>query len=247
MHLTRFRLNTARTGARRLLESPQRLHAAVQFGFPEVLAGHGADDTPADQPRALWRLDHISRAEAHLYVVSQSEPDLTHLVEQAGWPHRAATTGEPGWQTHHYRPFLNRLAKGDTFAFRLTANPVHSVRRHAGEPTKRTAHVTPRHQLGWLTKRQEAAGFRLLSRENPPATGRPEDGYEVVVHNRRDLSFTKSAPPVGKRAAPVTLVTVTFDGRLEVTDPEALRRTLTLGLGKAKAYGCGLMTLAPLP
>lgn len=39
-------------------------------------------------------------------------------------------------------------------------------------------------------------------------------------------------------------MTVTFDGRLEVTDPAALRRTLTLGLGKAKAYGCGLMTLA---
>lgn len=41
-------------------------------------------------------------------------------------------------------------------------------------------------------------------------------------------------------------MTVTFDGRLEVTDPAALRRTLTQGIGKAKAYGCGLITLAPL-
>ncbi len=46
------------------------------------------------------------------------------------------------------------------------------------------------------------------------------------------------------KANKVPLVTVTFDGRLEVTDPVALRRTLTMGLGKAKAYGCGLMTLA---
>jgi len=42
----------------------------------------------------------------------------------------------------------------------------------------------------------------------------------------------------------VTLVTVTYDGLLEVTDPDALRRTLTRGLGRAKAYGCGLLTLA---
>jgi CRISPR system Cascade subunit CasE len=41
------------------------------------------------------------------------------------------------------------------------------------------------------------------------------------------------------------VVTVTFDGRLEVTDPDALRRTLTQGI-RAKAYGCGLITLAPL-
>ncbi|MFC9176739.1 type I-E CRISPR-associated protein Cas6/Cse3/CasE, partial [Streptomyces sp. NPDC057107] len=27
----------------------------------------------------------------------------------------------------------------------------------------------------------------------------------------------------------------------------ALRRTQTQGIGRAKAYGCGLMTLAPIP
>jgi CRISPR system Cascade subunit CasE len=43
----------------------------------------------------------------------------------------------------------------------------------------------------------------------------------------------------------VTVTRVTYDGRLRVVDPDALRRTLTAGLGKAKAYGCGLMTLAP--
>lgn len=242
MYLTRFRLNLARSGTRRLLSSPQRLHAAVQSGFPELLPGAGGSE---GQSRVLWRLDHTARAEAYLYVVSPTEPDLTHLVEQAGWPHRAASSGDPGWQTHHYRPFLSRLAKGDSWAFRLTANPVHSARRKDDEPLKRTAHISTRHQLGWLLKRQEAAGFRLLKREKP-VTDRLEDQHEVVVHDRRDLSFAKSATPEGKRGKPVTLVTVTFDGRLEVEDPEALRRTLTAGLGKAKAYGCGLMTLAPL-
>ncbi|MBT2392365.1 type I-E CRISPR-associated protein Cas6/Cse3/CasE [Streptomyces sp. ISL-1] len=73
------------------------------------------------------------------------------------------------------------------------------------------------------------------------------DRYELSVRDRRDLSFDKSRDQNASGRRPVSLVTVTFEGRLEVGDPGALRGTLTQGLGRAKAYGCGLMTLAPLP
>jgi CRISPR system Cascade subunit CasE len=232
MFLTRFRFNTARMGTRRLLSSPQNLHAAVMASFADRPEHRGQG------PRVLWRLDHQSRSEVVLYVVSPDRPDLTHLVEQAGWP----TTG--GWQTKPYAPFLARLATDDTWAFRLTANPVHSIRRHDAEPTKRTAHVTPRHQLDWLLKRQTDAGFAVVEKPEPRPDGLDGPWHEVVVHNRSDLAFGKkneSDAAVHK----VRLTRVTFDGRLRVLDPDAFRRTLTCGLGKAKAYGCGLMTLAP--
>lgn len=239
MYLTRFRLNTVRSGARRLLSSPQALHAAVMSSFP------GLRPSDADRPRVLWRVDRSPRAEMVLHIVSPDEPDLTHFVEQAGWPHQAARTAV-GWHTQPYVPFLSRLAMGDIWAFRLTANPVHHVRRGPGEPTKRTAHVTPRHQLRWLLQRQTTCGFRVLASATPEPE-RIEEKYEVVVHNRRDLSFGKPKQRRDTTAKPVTLVTATFDGHLTVTDPDALRHTLTRGLGKAKAYGCGLMTLSPLP
>src|SRR5512139_3279054 len=121
MYLTRFRLNTARIGARRLLSSPQSMHAAVMSSFADI-PDHGGEG-----PRVLWRLDADSRAETYLCIVSPDKPDLTHLVEQAGWP----TTG--GWQTFDYEPFLTRLSVGDRWPFRLTANPVHSIRRKADE------------------------------------------------------------------------------------------------------------------
>jgi CRISPR system Cascade subunit CasE len=232
MFLTRFRFNTARMGSRRLLTSPQSLHAAVMASFAERPEHRGQG------PRVLWRLDHRSRSEVLLYVVSPDRPDLTHLVEQAGWP----TTG--GWQTKPYAPFLDRLAAQDTWAFRLTANPVHSIRRHDAEPTKRTAHLTPRHQLDWLLRRQTDAGFAVVERPEPRPDGLDGPWHEVVVHNRSDLAFGKRSES-DTRAHKVTLTRVTFDGRLRVLDPVALRRTLTAGLGKAKAYGCGLMTLAP--
>ncbi|EGX58181.1 CRISPR-associated protein, Cse3 family [Streptomyces zinciresistens K42] len=232
MFLTRFRINTARMGARRLLTSPQSLHAAVMASFAE------RPDHQGDGPRVLWRLDQQSRSEVLLYIVSPGRPDLTHLVEQAGWP----TTG--GWQTKPYASFLTRLTADDTWTFRLTANPVHSIRRHAAEPTKRTAHVTPRHQLDWLLQRQKDAGFAIVEHDEPRPDGLPGAWHEVAVHNRGDLSFGKRGE-TDDRAHQVKLTRVTYDGRLRVTDPDALRRTLTFGLGKAKAYGCGLMTLAP--
>ncbi|MFF5407829.1 type I-E CRISPR-associated protein Cas6/Cse3/CasE [Streptomyces misionensis] len=256
MFLTRFRVNTARPGARRLLSSPQAMHAAVMSSFPTLLP----TDTPASGgPRVLWRLDHTARAEVMLYIVSPDRPDLTHLVEQAGWPAAAAANpADPGWQSRPYGPLLDRLNTGDQWAFRLTANPVHHARRKDDEPTKRTAHITPTHQMRWLLQRQETCGFHVL--EKPDAkrllpdgtthTKQPHHGdrYELTVHNTRPLAFTKhhTTSPRADRRPPVSLLTVTFDGHLEVTDPQALRRALTQGIGKAKAYGCGLLTLAPL-
>lgn len=233
MYLTRFRINPARIGARRLLSSPQAMHAAVMSSFAVAPPAAG------DGPRVLWRVDHDSAAQVLLYIVSPDRPDLTHLVEQAGWP-----TAPEGWQTRPYAPFLSRLETDGVWAFRLTANPVHSIRRKDGEPTKRTAHLTSRYQAEWLLKRQKDAGFRILERPEEQRRLPEGDEYELIVHGRRDLAFGKTEQADGRRNR-VTLTAVTFDGRLRVTDPEALRRTLTAGLGKAKAYGCGLMTLAP--
>jgi CRISPR system Cascade subunit CasE len=233
MYLTSFRLNTARSGARRLLASPHMLHAAVMSSFASP------PSTPQGDARVLWRVDHNSRAETLLYIASPDRPDLTHLQEQAGWP----TTGT--WQTRDYGAFLSRLSDGEVWAFRLTANPVHKVRTHDEQTdTKRTAHRTPRHQIAWLAKQQQRSGFALIRRPTQQPLAPETDDYEVIVHRHQNLSFTKS--PQQTSGKPVTLNTVTYDGRLRITDADAVRQVLTAGLGKAKAYGCGLMTLAPV-
>ncbi|MGW0671914.1 type I-E CRISPR-associated protein Cas6/Cse3/CasE [Streptomyces sp. NPDC002746] len=249
MYLTRFRFNAARTGARRLLTSPQMLHAAVMSSFPD------APPTPDGGPRVLWRIDYNSAAEVLLYVTSPARPDLTHLVEQAGWP-----TAEPqGWSTYDYATFLTGLSADSVWEFRLTANPVHSIRRKEGEPTKRTAHRTPRYQIEWLLKQQGRGGFAIV--EKAPEARRLERGdeYELVVGGAKGLSFSKRSSSTGKNNSSsgkdssavagrnaVRIAAVTYQGRLRVTEPEVFRLRLASGLGKAKAYGCGLMTLAPV-
>lgn len=236
MYLTRFRVNTARREAKRLIGSPNRVHGAVNMAFaePPVRDGEG--------PRVLWRLDQDDPLRTNLFIVSPARPDLTHLVEQAGWP----ASDTQGWTTFSYQDFLDALAEGDTWAFRLTANPVHYIRRDQdkpGTPTKRAAHITPRHQMRWLLERQERAGFEIMCK--PPHRRLTEHGdtHELIVHDRHPLHFRRTSEAGGENG--VRFTKVTFEGHLQITDLVRFRQTLTQGLGKAKAYGCGLMTLAP--
>jgi CRISPR system Cascade subunit CasE len=60
---------------------------------------------------------------------------------------------------------------------------------------------------------------------------------DVAVRGRRIWRFARQGQTV-------TLTTAVFEGRLDVTDPIALRHALTHGIGPAKGYGCGLLTLA---
>ncbi|WP_406109019.1 type I-E CRISPR-associated protein Cas6/Cse3/CasE [Micromonospora globbae] len=222
MYLTRFLVNSARRDARKLLASPQAMHAAVLSGFPRP-EGHTRDDA-----RTLWRVDQRRDGQVVLYVVSPTEPDLTHLVEQAGWP----TSGET-WQTRAYDRLLNSLEKGQRWAFRLTANPSRTGRKAEGSPTtQRFGHVTAAQQIEWLTSRAQRNGF---------AVARQADGeLNLVTYDRQVRRFSRNH---GQR--PVTLVTVTYDGVLDIEDPILFRRVLTQGIGHARAYGCGLLTLAP--
>jgi CRISPR system Cascade subunit CasE len=216
MHLSRFEFNTARRGARDLLSSPHRLHGAVSKAFPH------ASREPTAAGRILWRLDERHH-QALLYIVSPHVPDLTHIVEVAGWP----TTNT--WDTRPYSPLLGRLAAGGHWAFRLTANPTRNRRTDDDARSQRFAHITVAQQTDWLIERSARNGFRLVT-----GFGNQPD---VAVHRRRTWRFTRDG-------ATVTLAMATFEGTLEIIDPTAFRHSLTHGIGPAKGYGCGLLTLA---
>lgn len=170
----------------------------------------------ASDGRVLWRVDQHEHQHT-LFIVGPEEPDRSVITDQAGWPSRPGDTAD-------YSRFLSQLRTGQEWVFRLTANPVRSLPANGGKRGKVVPHVTPEQQLAWLDGVAERHGFRVL---------------QGAVTRRRDLSFTKS------RGGPrVTLRTAQFDGSLQVTDPEELRRTLAQGIGRGRAYGCGLLTLA---
>jgi CRISPR system Cascade subunit CasE len=216
MYLSRIELNTRRKDTMVALASPQRLHAAVESSFP----------SSADKKfRNLWRIDRLGNA-LYLLVLSDGKPDFTHIVEQFGWP-----GAEQKWETKDYAPLLERIELGQKWQFRLRANPVHSVKQPSisqdQKPTKRGkvyAHVTVQQQEQWLLDCAAKYGFSLQ-----------ESSFRVVQQEVKKFQRQRN---------PVTLGIATFEGILEVEDVALFLRTLICGIGRAKAYGCGLLTIA---
>ncbi len=231
MYFSRFRLNAARRATRTLVASPQAMHAAVLSSFPQRDA--------TEEGRVLWRLDSGANQQLELYVVSPQRPDFTHLDEQAGWP----TTST--WDIAPYDGFLERLAAGQQYRFRLQANTVASTKAGVspGDRGRRVPVGSREQQEAWLLRRCAATGIEI------PGSDLDVRDPSGVVIARRNLGLTERDTRRFSRArdgakATITLATARFDGLLVVSNAEFLRAALCHGIGSGKAYGCGLLTLA---
>lgn len=209
----------------RLYLNPRKRGARKLLTNPEAMHAAVRSAFPPDidtsGARVLWRVD--SQGDEHtLYIVGPEKPDALHIVEQAGWDTRPP-------QSADYGRFQDSLVNGQHWRFGLVANPVSAKAGERGTRGKIVAHVTAEQQLAWLTSRGEAAGFRLLD--------------DATVVGRERLSFQQVKGSTKRR---ISISTARFAGTLEVTNAEALRTTLNQGIGRARAYGCGLLTLARL-
>ncbi|MET4224794.1 type I-E CRISPR-associated protein Cas6/Cse3/CasE [Oerskovia enterophila] len=233
MYLSRIQINPARRGGQKLLGSPQAMHAAVLSSFMGDADNRG---------RVLWRVDRDEH-KTWLYVTSSPRPDFSHIVEQAGWSTTQVEEGstQSGWDVRGYENLLGSLAAGQTWGFRVTANPTRSTRRGGSQTgatpsgiqtakSQRYGHVTVDQQLEWFTQRTTGWGFSVAERDSV---------LDVTVHDRRTERFRRGGQTV-------TIAKATFDGVLTVSDADALRQALVGGMGPAKGYGCGLLTLAPV-
>lgn len=104
----------------------------------------------------------------------------------------------------------------------------------SGEPGKRgkrTGIIRAEEQQEWLFHQARRAGFHMpINRLELP---------EVLVRHSVREKFRR-------KGSTVTLTSATYDGVLVVDDPDLLRRSLIEGIGRAKGYGFGLLTLVPL-
>ncbi len=185
---------------------------------------HGAVESafPGERSRRLWRLDRVN-GKLYLLLLSAMRPDLSGISMQFG-----PQQGEGEAQTKDYIPLLERISEGSEWQFRLTANPTKSCAR-PGEGNSRgkvLAHCTVGYQEQWLLERAEKHGFCITA-------------GEFAVTESRWLKFSKG----NECGRSVSLLSVTYEGILRVTDAELFCQLLTEGMGRGKAYGLGLMTV----
>jgi|HigsolmetaGSP11D_1036233.scaffolds.fasta_scaffold01196_6 CRISPR system Cascade subunit CasE len=219
MYLSRVLLNDRNRTTQQALAAPQILHAAVESCFDR-----NSKRSEDSRDRLLWRIDYIAD-KCYLLLMSREQPNLSSLATQFGYPDDPSLK-----ETKAYGPFLERLREGQRWRFRLRANPVRSSPRESDERTGRGkvfAHVTHDQQKNWLLMRANVNGFSL-------------DPEEFTVVHSEWKKFYKSS----RGGHQVVIRTATYEGMLTISDVERFRIALTKGIGRAKAYGCGLITVA---
>ena len=226
MYLSKLELDPHRRLARKFLGSPQAMHAVV------AKATEGT--TQDSEGRVLWRIDR-TYSSVSLYILSPQAPNCSQIEQEAGMAGSVTRTLD-------YRPFLDRLDNGQEWNFRLAANPARAVTQGTGKRGKIAGHVTVSQQQEWLTSRAQRYGFELLT-----VPGVEPDSLDVaasVVHREKPV-FCRAREDGGRDI--VTINRTVFEGSLRVTDVDEFRAVLVKGLGRSKAYGCGLLTLAKAP
>lgn len=208
-----------RTIMARGLSDAYAWHQLVWQAFP------GRDGAPRD---FLTRLDD-KPAGTQLLVVSPVEPVRPEWLAPAD-----------SWET---KPIPPGYFQPRAYRFQLHANPTvkRVVRNAAGEKKKngRREPVGLRKNAegkleldepalrAWLVRKGEASGFRL--------------------HATAPLEIWADAQRFRKTKAGLHGVhhAVDFTGILEITDPTTFRTAFAAGIGSAKAFGFGLIALAP--
>lgn len=185
---------------------------------------HGAIEAafPGERRRKLWRIDTVN-GRMWLLLLSEEPANLSGIAAQFG------PIACPCMETRLYDPLLQRITTDSVWQFRLSANPTKSCpipRTDAPRGTVR-AHCTVEYQKQWLMQRAEKHGFAL------------EPDLFTVTHSQW-YRFYKN----GQGRQPVSLLSVTYEGVLRVTDADLFRETLISGIGRGKAYGLGLLTVA---
>lgn len=117
-----------------------------------------------------------------------------------------------------------KLQMGDRLAFSLRVNAVKTPQRPKGVKQKRIGLLGADELHGWLLAQGNKGGFQLQSET-------------LVVENTQVHQVIKPDDPNHR-----TFTSVDLRGRLQVTDAEVFtREVLFKGLGRSKAFGCGLL------
>ncbi|MDO8586862.1 MAG: type I-E CRISPR-associated protein Cas6/Cse3/CasE [Armatimonadota bacterium] len=175
----------------------------------------------------LFRVDLLQGGRNMIVVQSALEPDWDYAFHNAGYLLAAPP------ELKVYDP---RFSEGDRLSFRLLANPTRRLSRHSlredGQPIEakdigKRVPVRDDRLSDWLTRQGESSGFVV---DKDDIVVRP--GYVYV---------NKKGNGQGER-----LRSVRYDGIFTVTNPHKLQTTLVQGVGSAKGFGFGLLSIAPL-
>jgi CRISPR system Cascade subunit CasE len=238
MFLSKLCLNLRDADVRRQVRQPYEMHRTLwSTGFRHF--------SKEELGRVLFRVDTDRRGSTPVVLV-QSE----RLPDWAALP--AHLLAEPP----QCKPFDVPLLTGQRLRFRLRANPTKKIdsaskaERLAGTKKngRRIALLRENDQIAWLLEKGRDGGFTIPGEWQPPesVSDRMEGGERQIPNFRVDV-VPEGWVRCGKEDhRDGSFFAVRFDGILIVTEPSLFRETLQRGIGSAKGFGFGLLSLAPV-
>lgn len=264
MYLSCLLINTGKDPdrerpARKWLRNVYRVHQRLSMAFPSR-ESKAADPlflqpydpsqfSPAlnnDEKRStgrgfLFRVDHRSDGPAVILVQSAIIPDWDYAFQSLNHPDKPETSffaAQP-----QVRPFDPQFERGTQFRFRLLANPtkkVDAAAKSVRTDPNRTEPLTRKQLDGrrvpvpddkleaWLERHAASSGFRLRQIDSLVP------GYILALKDNEKGAGTRFRSAL-------------YNGVLSVEDPTAFRQTIIQGIGPAKAFGFGLLSVALIP
>ena len=223
LFLSRLCVNVHRRKVQHDLADCSAMHRRVLEAFPQAPGVGNA----RDHFGILYRVETL-RDQVVIIVQSATEPDWSRL------PSEYLSTNP---EVKPIDALLDHIQAGIALRFRLVANPTRRISNSnvlevATSYGKRVPVLGEEQQLAWLTRKGKQCGFVLLPVHLAPVS---------------DVRIMPQAESGGQRGSTgrVTLGSVRFDGRLCVIDAERFRQALVDGIGSGKAFGMGLLSVAP--
>lgn len=251
IYLTKMVLNSRSNQVRVEVGNPQQLHKTISNGFPAIENPPDAKPherkTPRNEYNILHRLDiERQRGKAFLLVQSKHEPDWSFLDADYADEIETKEVGE------NYEAIEN----GMRLIFRLQANPTKRVaNRYEYENEEKRAEFDAKfkdsknrrrisiykeeEQIEWLARQGENFGFQIADLKINPAV------RNIISAKEGKIEFKKPDEKNPDEKHQVTYGSVLFEGVLQVTDAGKFKDALVNGIGQGKAYGFGLLSVAP--
>jgi CRISPR system Cascade subunit CasE len=235
MYLSRLLLDARNPSVRRDLADCQQMHRTILSAFGL------ADQGPGGARLAFGVLFRIEEAPdgVMIYVQSREKPAWQRLPEGYLLPDVDRRGGNPA--VRDVGGVIASFASGRTLRFRLLANATRKVhpRRRDGSERKNGTRVPlrdDRERAEWLRRKAADSGFELLHVSVSPGVD------DIRQAPRRRVRGSRLD---GAHRSEIEFEGVLYDGRLRVGKPGRFRDALERGIGPGKAYGFGLLSLAP--
>ena len=227
MFLTRAFLDPTSHAVRADLQSPESLHKTVQRAFPD----------PGPSPRrthaVLHRLEHDRWARLILLIQSRTKPlvdrwPANYVLDIGGDLDLAFSNIGENPAIRDVEAERAALSVGRRLLFRLRANTTRRIDTKTTDGVRHGGRRVPVHgdtaRMQWLARHAETSGFSF---------------------DAGSLRISEIAAAGGTGGKQVTVAGAIFEGVLLVRDVVRFRQALEAGIGPAKAYGFGLLSIAP--